>query len=73
MLQLELKEDFAGAHTSLGEAHLGLGELEEAQLHFRRAMALDSQDLENKFKLVKLIIDHPTAHTTEKLTEAVTM
>lgn len=70
---MELKEDFARAHTSLGETLLELGELDEAETHLRQALALDSQDTVNKFRLVKLILDRTTAQTTDRLTEALNM
>ena len=70
---MELKEDFAEAHTSLGETLLELGELDEAERHFRLAMALDSEDALNRFRLVKVILDRATSQTTEKLTEAINM
>ena len=72
-MQLELKEDFVGAHANLAEVHLELGEMEEAEVHLRRAMALDSQDYLTQFTLAKLILDNSAAHTTDRLTEALTM
>ena len=72
-MQLELKEDSAGVHASLGEAHLELGEMEKAEMHLRRASDLNSQDSPTQFKLAKLILDHTAAHTIERLTEALTM
>lgn len=68
-----MKEDLAGAHTSLGQTLTELGELGEAEAHYRRAMALDSKELLNKFGLVKVILDHAAVHTTDRLMEALTM
>ena len=70
---MELKEDFPEAHTSVGETLLELGELDEAEGHFRQAMALNSDDALNRFRLVKVILDRTTAQTTERLTEAINM
>lgn len=72
-MQLDLKEDFAEAHTNLGESLLELGELDEAERHFRRKLVLDSEDNMNRFRLVKVILDHTTAQTMERLTEAINM
>ena len=68
-----MKEDYAEVHASLGEAHLKLGEMEEAEMHLRRASDLNSQDFLTQFKLVKLILDHTAAHTTDRLTDALSM
>ena len=70
---MKLKEDHAEVHASLGEAYVELGEIKKAEIHFRRASDLNSQDSLTQFKLVKLILDHSAAHTTERLTEALTM
>ena len=70
---MELKEDYAGAHAGIGETHLELGELVEAESHLRRAIALDSQDFMSQFQLVKLILDHSATHTIDRLTEALDM
>ena len=69
---MELKEDHAEVHASLGEAYVELGEMEKAEIHLRRASDLNSQDFLTQFKLVKLILDHTAAHTIERLTEALT-
>ena len=71
--QVELKEDSAEAHVSLGEVLLELGQLDEAELHFRTASGLDSPDFLSQLRLVKLILDHSAAHTTDRLTEALNM
>ena len=69
--QVELKEEFPAAYFSLGEALSNLGELGEAEAHYRRAIALDGgKDTLQLFSLVKVIIDSTAAHTTERLTEA---
>ena len=71
--QLELKEDMSAAHFSLGEALLNLRETANAEIHFRRAISLDGQDILQKFGLVKVILEDTTTHTPERLTEALNM
>ena len=70
---MELKEDFPGAHYNLGESLRKLGDLSEAETHYRRAISLDEKDALQKFSLVKVVIDNTAAHSTERLTEALTM
>ena len=72
--QVELKEDFPAAHFSLGEALSNLGELAEAEVHYRRAVTPDGKrDTLQIFSLVKVITDNTAAHTSDRLTEALNM
>lgn len=68
-----MKEDFSEAHTSLADAHAELEEFDESETHYRRALALDSEDISSKFGLVKVILNHKTAQTTDRVMEAITM
>ena len=65
--------DYTAAHSYLGIAHQELGELAEAEKHFREVIKLDSTDILNRFRLVKVILDHSSAHTRERLMEAIQM
>ena len=74
IIQVELKEDFTAAHFSLGEALRNLGELAEAEVHYRMAITQDGKrDALQMFSLVKVIIDNTAAHTSDRLTEALNM
>ena len=66
---MKLKPDYAVGHSNLGNAHQELGEMSEAELHFREALRLDSNHTLTAFRLAKLIIDLP-ARTLPRLLEA---
>ena len=58
--QLKVKPDYAIAQSNLGEAHMKLGEMVEAEKCFREALKVDGNHTLTKFRLAKVIIDSPT-------------
>ena len=70
--QVKLKPEYAIAHSNLGHAHQELGEMADAELHFREALKLDSNHMLTKFRLAKLISD-VGPKTTGRLREADTL
>ena len=71
--QIQLNAKYAKAHVNLGDLHLELGELADAERHFREAVRLDTSDFLSLFKVVKVILDHSSAHSRERLLEGVEM
>ena len=71
--QLQLNPNQAKAHVTLADLHLELRELEDAERHFREAVRLDTSDFLSLFKIVKVILDHLTAQTRERLLKGVEM
>ena len=69
-LQVKLKPDYAIAHSNLGNAHQELGEMVEAEQHYREALTLDGNHTLTKFRLAKLITDIPHMKTVPRLLEA---
>ena len=67
--QVKLKPDYGIAHSNLGHAHQELGEMKEAELHYREALKLDWNHTLTKFRLAKLISDVPPL-TVPRLLEA---
>ena len=66
---MKLKPDYAIAHSNLGHAHQELGEMGEAEHHYREALRLDGNHTLTKFRLAKLISD-TGPKTVRRLEEA---
>lgn len=69
LFKVKVKPDYAIAHSNLGNAHQELGEMKEAEEHYRRALKLDENHLLTKFRLAKLISD-VSPRTLQRLLEA---
>ena len=50
------------AHSNLGESLIKMGQLEDAEKHFRASLALEPNHTLTKFRLASVAIkmDHPT-------------
>ena len=64
---MKVKPDYAIAHSNLGNAHHELGEMVDAELHYREALKLNGNHTLSKFRLAKLITDAPHKTVTRLL------